>query len=160
MKKIVSSVLLVSLLAGAVPAASSCAMPTRQGVSGFFRGTLSFLFKAGKANDTEESRQNMRAKARNIRQDLYERFGYVRDGLRVLQAIYAKDRRPAVQKKFKEAMKLNKYMEECLDRVYQDTLKGLEVDLDKEEKLMRKSFNRSARGLDNIVQLLDEYDQY
>ena len=280
MKKIVSSVLLVSLLAGAVPAASSCAMPTRQGVSGFLRGVLSFFSKTDRAGATEEGRPspeavadssylatgrpspeavadssylatgrpspeavkngsylstgrpspeavkngsylatgrpspeavkngsypavgrpslqdveegrypatgrpspeavkngsylatrrnektsdnadaNMRAKASRIKQDLYERFGYVRDGLLALQVAYAKNRHYTVRQKLERAMELNKYMEERLNRVYQDTLKGLEVDLDKEEKSMKESFDRSAFWVDNAARMF-EHCQY
>ena len=232
MKKIVSSVLLVSLLAGAVPAASSCAMPTRQGISSFLRGALSFFSKTDKAGGTEEGRPspdavesdnylstgrpspeavadssylatgrpspeavadssylatgrpspeavkngsylatrrnektsdnadaNMRAKASRIKQDLYERFGYVRDGLLALQVAYAKNRHYTVRQKLERAMELNKYMEERLNRVYQDTLKGLEVDLDKEEKSMKESFDRSAFWVDNAARMF-EHCQY
>ena len=184
MKKLVSSMLLVGLMAGAVPAASSCAMPTGQGESSSLSGVLSSFPKADRAGSTEEGRPlpeavadgsylatrcnekasddadaSMRAKAWNIRQDLYERFGYVRDGLLALQVAYAKNRHYTVRQKLERAMELNKYMEERLNRVYQDTLKGLEVDLDKEEKSMKESFDRSAFWVDNAARMF-EHCQY
>ena len=61
MKKLVSSMLLVGLMAGAVPAASSCAMPTGQGVSGFLRGVLSFFSKTDRAGGIEEGRPSPEA---------------------------------------------------------------------------------------------------
>ena len=179
MKKLVSSMLLVGLMAGAVPAASSCAMPTGQGESSSLSGVLSSFPKADRAGSTEEGRPlpeavadgsylatrcnekasddadaSMRAKAWNIRQDLYERFGYVRDGLLALQVAYAKNRHHMVQERLKKAMNFNKYMEESLNRFYRNALQGLEVDLDKEEKSMKEGFDHSAFLVADIAQIL------